>query len=666
MLPGDYGGRRSRRFHFARSDNLYFMGNVDDTVDLSTSDRPGESARFGDYELLGEIGRGAMGIVYRARLKGTNLVVALKEVRPEEVDGGVARRRFRHEIEAASGLRHPHIVPIFHVGENADGSYYTMALIEGGSLEKHLRRFQNNPRAAAAIVAKIAWAIHHAHQRRVLHRDLKPANVLLDEAGEPHVADFGLATRLDAEGSATAKSVSGSLPWMAPEAVRGEPALSTAVDVWAMGVILYELLTGTRPFNENDRSALRKKIIEGEPSPPRDINRKIDRDLDAICRQCLAKDPEKRYESASALAVDLERWLRHEPVRARWAGPFERSLKLTRRHPGIASGIAFMAILLIASTVAAISVAHDQERRVTEEVCLGNEFAARHVSSTLFGRFNQFGDAVEAAADNAKLHDACKSSDWPAVEEILRKRLIVAPPGPRAPPFATAFVLDPQGTIRVEVPQTNKVVGENFAERDYFRGAVARADSENRVYLSKVFTSKNDGLDKLAICVPFRLAANGPVWVLGATVPTDADLGLGGLHDDRRKAVLLAPRETNDGSMEYVVLIHPGFMAREPSVPFPGDRLRRFGETYLPDDDYSDPVSARHSEYSGRWLAGFAPVPDTDLIVLVQQPYEAAIAPQRAFLRRFADWVAAVAGLAGLFVAGLWLRGRRALSEPLN
>ncbi len=636
------------------------MGNIDETVDLSSEDPPPpEAARFGDYELLGEVGRGAMGVVHRARLKGTNLVVALKEVRPAGSDRDFAARRFRDEIEAASGLRHPHIVPIFHVGENAAGPYYTMALIEGGSLEKHLQRFRDNPRGAATLVAKIARAIHHAHQRRVLHRDLKPGNVLIDEAGEPHVADFGLATRLDAEGAATAKAASGSLPWMAPEAVRGDPALSTAVDVWALGVILYELLTWLRPFEAADRSTVRRKILESEPRPPRAINPKIDRDLEAICLGCLAKDPEKRYESAAELASDLDRWLRHEPVRARKVGRIERLLKWARRNPALAGGTAFLVILLVASTIAAISVAHDQEKRVTDEVCRGNEFAARHVASTLIARLHQFGDAVESAADDPQLHQACNGNDGPAIEEFLRKRLLAKPPGPGAPPFATAFVLDPEGTIRAESPQRNIVVGGNFAERDYFRGAAARANRPDRVHLSKVFTSKNDGLDKLAVSVPFRPSGGkGPVWVLGATVPTDATLGLGGLHDDRRKAVLIAPRES-DGSTEYVILIHPGFASREPSVPFPAEVLRRSGDILLPDDNYTDPVAARHPEYAGRWLAGFAPVPDSDLIVLVQQPYEAAIAPQRAFLRRFADWVAAVAGLAALFIVGAWLLRRR-------
>jgi hypothetical protein len=183
--------------------------------------------------------------------------------------------------------------------------------------------------------------------------------------------------------------------------------------------------------------------------------------------------------------------------------------------------------------------------------------------------------------------------------------------------------------------------------------------------LSRVFTSKNDGLDKLAVSVPFFPKGRpGPVYVLGATVPTDATLGLGGLNDERRKAVLLAPRDAEGGSppTEYVVLVHPGYAAREPSVGLPVDRLRSGPGGFQADDDYADPVAAHHPEFAGRWLAGFAPVPDTQLVVLVQQPYEEAVAPYPAFFRRFLEWVIGAAAGAAILVAGLWLvRQRRQL-----
>ncbi|HKB06429.1 MAG TPA: serine/threonine-protein kinase, partial [Gemmataceae bacterium] len=370
----------------------------DETVDYrGPGESPTDGQRFGEYELLGEVGRGAMGVVYRARPTGTNLVVALKQVRPGGLDGAEAVRRFREEVENASGLKHPHIVPIYHVGEQDGRPFFTMALVGGGSLEQKLPECRTDVRAGVALMAKVARAVHYAHQRQLLHRDLKPGNILLDEQGEPQVADFGLATRLDAGGAAAGGPMAGSLPWMAPEAVRHDSTLTTSVDVWALGVILYELLTGVRPFGGKDRNELRHAILQTEPIPPRTINPKLSRDLDAVCRRCLEKDPDKRYESASALALDLDRWLRDEPVRARKAGRFERLAKWSRRHPAGASGLAFLALLLVAGVVAAVAMTDEQDKRLRQEVCRGNEFAARHVASTLLAQLQHFGDAVEGA-----------------------------------------------------------------------------------------------------------------------------------------------------------------------------------------------------------------------------------------------------------------------------
>src|SRR5579884_1044493 len=184
----------------------------------------GEEERFGEYELIRVLGQGGMGTVYEARLAGTSLRVALKVLKPAESEGAEATRRLREEVENTAGLRHPNIVPIYHVGEHAGQPFYTMELVEGGSLDQHLARYRGQFAKIARLLATTARAVHHAHQRRILHRDLKPGNILLDTAGEPHVADFGLATRLDDAGTATDSGPpAGSLPWMAPESVRGEP-----------------------------------------------------------------------------------------------------------------------------------------------------------------------------------------------------------------------------------------------------------------------------------------------------------------------------------------------------------------------------------------------------------------------------------------------------------
>ena len=635
--------------------------DADATVDYGTATDVQPTEHFGEYELLGEVGRGAMGVVYRARPVGTNLVVALKQLPAGGLSGPDAVRRFRDEVENASGLRHPHIVRIYHVGEQDGRPFYTMELIEGGSLDSRIGRYRDDPRAAAALVAKVARAVHYAHQRRLLHRDLKPGNILVDEAGEPHIADFGLSTKLDAAGAVAGGPLAGSIPWMPPEAVRGE-AITTAADVWALGVLLYELLTGFRPFGGTDRSQIRQAIQTTDPLPPRAVRPTLSRDLDAVCRKALAKDPDKRYESASELALDLERWLRDEPVRARRASPPERLFKWARRHPAAAGAAGFVAVLIVAGVAAAFRMAHDQEARLRDAVCRENEYAAGLVASTVLGRMREFGDAVEETADDGGFQRACAAGDWAAVETYLR-RLTAHPARQNAPPFATAFVVDDHGIIRAELPQRHQVVGVDFRDRDYVRGAVARAGKSgpDRVHFSRVFTSKNDGLDKLAVSVPFYPKGRpGPVYVLGATIPTDANLGLGRLNDDRRKAVLLAPRDfgTDGPPAEYVVLVHPGYAAREASAALPADRLRAGPNGLLPDDDYADPVADHHPEYAGRWLAGFAPVPDTELVVLVEQPYQEAVAPYRAFFRRFLEWVAGAAVGAALLVAGLWLLRR--------
>lgn len=640
-------------------------GDPDATIDLTTATDVRPTERLGQYELLGEIGRGAMGVVYRARPAGTNLVVALKQLPAGGLSGPDAVRRFREEVHNASDLRHPHIVPILHVGELDGRPYYTMELIEGGSLDGRIERYKHDPRAAAALVAKVARAVHYAHQRRLLHRDLKPGNILIDAAGEPHIADFGLSTKLDSAGAVAGGPLAGSIPWMAPEALRGE-TVTTAVDVWALGVILYELLTGVRPFPGTDRNRVRQAILNTEPVPPRSVNPQVSRDLDAICRKALTRDPERRYESASELALDLERWLGDEPVRARPTGRAERLLKWSRRRPAAAAAVGFLAILLVAGVGAGVRLAHDQEARLREEVCRGNEFAAHHVANTVLARLREFGWAVEETADDPALSAACVANDWPRVERLLRKRLIDRPAGENAPPFATAFVVDDRGVIRAEWPQRQRVVGVNVRDRDYFHRAVTRTgpSGPDRFYLSRVFTSLNDGLDKLAVSVPFRPNGPGtPAYVLGATIPTDATLGLEGLNDDRRRVALLAPRDAGPGqpTTEYAVLVHPGYAPREPSVGLPADRLRAGPTGWLPDDDFVDPVAATHPEFEGRWLAGFAPVPHTDLVVLVEQPYAEAVAPFRAFFRRFLEWFAAAAVLAAVLVAGLWLvRHRRA------
>jgi WD40 repeat protein/tRNA A-37 threonylcarbamoyl transferase component Bud32 len=312
--------------------------------------------RFGDYELLGEIARGGMGVVYKARQVSLNRVVALKMILSGQLASEAEVRRFQQEAEAAANLDHPNILPVYEVGEQQGQHYFSMKLLEGGSLAGKVQELVQKPHEAVRLVAVVARAVHHAHRRGVLHRDLKPANVLLDGDGRPCVADFGLARKVEAEGHTQSGTVVGTPAYMAPEQARGSRGLTTSADVYSLGAILYELLTGRTPFEGTAVEVLLRTIQE-DPPPPRRVNPSLDADLEVVTMKCLEKEPARRYESAGALADDLERWLAREPILARPAGRWERLAKWARRRPAAAAllGVSLLAtVLLVAGLVTGI------------------------------------------------------------------------------------------------------------------------------------------------------------------------------------------------------------------------------------------------------------------------------------------------------------------------
>ncbi len=292
----------------------------------------------GGYEILGEIARGGMGVVYRARQPGLGRLVALKMILPGQLVTAEAVRRFRTEAENVARLAHESIVPIYEVGEYEGQPFFTMKLIEGGSLDWHVERLLGDPRASASLMATVARAVHHAHQHGLIHRDLKPSNILLDEVGRPHVTDFGLAKRLEASIDLTrSNAIVGTPCYMAPEQAAGQQNVTMAADVYGLGAILYELLCGGPPFKAETPLETLRQVLQDDPEPPSRRRGGVPRDLEVIALKCLAKEPERRYGGTLELAEDLERWLAGEAITARPTGALERGVRWVRRHPALAA-----------------------------------------------------------------------------------------------------------------------------------------------------------------------------------------------------------------------------------------------------------------------------------------------------------------------------------------
>ena len=297
---------------------------------------------FSDYESLEEIGRGGQGVVYRAHQKTLNRTVALKVIGLGPWTTEAHLKRFRREAEAAASLDHPYIVPIYEVGEEDGSCYFSMKFVEGGQLDEVIKHTPMPIRSAVELIAKLARTVQYAHERGILHRDIKPGNILLDQEGEPHLTDFGLARLVETESTITRTlEVIGTPSYMAPEQAAGEMTqVNQSTDIYGLGAVLYQLLAGHPPFAGGTSYGTIQLLLETEPRPLRAWNPKIDRDLSTICLKCLEKDQKRRYPSALALAEDLEHWLKHEPIHAKRSGIFTHARKWVRRNPAIAALIA--------------------------------------------------------------------------------------------------------------------------------------------------------------------------------------------------------------------------------------------------------------------------------------------------------------------------------------
>jgi WD40 repeat protein len=319
------------------------------------------------YEILGQLGRGGMGVVYHARHTKLGRPVALKMILSGKHAGEQELARFKTEAEVIARLGHPNIVQIFEVGEHDGLPFQSLEYCPGGTLERKLHGAPLPPKEAARLVETLARAVHAAHDKGVVHRDLKPANVLLADDGTPKIADFGLARKLDEAGQTASGSVMGTPSYMPPEQAGGKVReLGPAVDVYALGAILYECLTGRPPFLAATTYETMVQVMSEEPVPPRQLNAQVPADLETICLKCLRKEAARRYESAISLAEDLGRWLRREPILARPAGAAERVAKWARRRPAVAALLGVVALLTAGSLTAITLLYGDAVARAKE------------------------------------------------------------------------------------------------------------------------------------------------------------------------------------------------------------------------------------------------------------------------------------------------------------
>ena len=393
--------------------------------------------RLGEFELLNEIARGGMGVVYRARQVSLNRIVAVKLILVGQFAEKPAIQRFKSEAASAAKLRHPHIVAIHEIGEHSGQHYFSMEYVDGPNLADFMRQQPISIRQAAQLVKKIAEAVHYAHEQGIVHRDLKPSNILIDPLLEPRITDFGLARDLQSDSDLTLTGqVLGSPNYISPEQASGQPA-GPASDIYSLGAILYHLLTGRPPFAAETPTATLHQVATADPISPRVLNPSVARDLETICRKCLEKGADKRYRDAGALAEDLRRFLEHLPITAKAVSPAERAARWCRRKPALASALALMLVVAVGSPIAAFRINRERQRaeeaqkkaEANEKKATTEAAKSRHVADFMKQTLEAVGPSVALGRDTTMLREVLNRTaqrldeglkQEPAVEAELR------------------------------------------------------------------------------------------------------------------------------------------------------------------------------------------------------------------------------------------------------
>jgi hypothetical protein len=594
---------------------------------------------FGEYRILHRLGRGGMGVVFEADAPHLGRHVALKRLIDPDSATESEERRFLFGAEAQSRLTHDHIVKVLHVGKCHGRAYFTMELVSGGTLRDRLDalakapRRKNQPRFTRddlTLLAQVTDAVTHAHAHGLLHRDLKPENILLTAAGQPQIADFGIAKDVEAESTLTEPgSVAGSPLYMAPEQAAGHAATRRS-DVYSLGVILYELVTGQRPFEDASPARSRERLTSREPVvPPRTIDPSIPEPVERVCLKCLEKDPEERYLGALALRDDL-RCLAGDrepsvPPRSRWGQALHflrRNAERSRRAARVGG-----ALFIVAAAIVYFLVARQRAEREALET---NAFLATAQAGAALFQFREFADHIQQTAS------------LPEIQQLTQTKVYVADPPPALKALAVGldavFIVNKDGLIAAQWPiPPLDIWTRSFKFRDYFKAAKRLGEQGKReAYVARAFQSERDREIKFGLSAPVFVSDTwtGVLVAVMSASPAFGRVRMRSDNDGTRISALIGPRDIDRAQADqppqaapYVVLVHDhltrGREVRAPESP----ALAQAVAAVSPEHQFTLPALARLTDANyvdrvdgtdERWLAAFAPVGGTGYVIVVQ------------------------------------------------